>query len=208
MIFIVTPGFFFSLQTILNSMHKYQPRFHLVRANDILKLPYSTFRTYVFKETEFLAVTAYQNEKITQLKIDYNPFAKGFRDTGAGKREKNFSHLYSTRICSNRPSNGSNDMKVDHQIALPNIRGFDTIGTMDSSEKDEEEEEEDERVDVVGNEEDHHNDGSSHELMDSDVSVEETNNNASEDIVRETMKRKSNLDSPDMDEFANEQQHH
>ncbi|XP_025192096.1 optomotor-blind protein-like isoform X9 [Melanaphis sacchari] len=75
-------------ETILNSMHKYQPRFHLVRANDIIKLPYSTFRTYVFKETEFIAVTAYQNEKITQLKIDNNPFAKGFRDTGAGKREK------------------------------------------------------------------------------------------------------------------------
>ncbi|XP_037513773.1 optomotor-blind protein [Rhipicephalus sanguineus] len=74
--------------TILNSMHKYQPRFHLVRANDILKLPYSTFRTYVFKETGFIAVTAYQNEKITQLKIDNNPFAKGFRDTGAGRREK------------------------------------------------------------------------------------------------------------------------
>ncbi|XP_075588884.1 uncharacterized protein LOC124497325 isoform X5 [Dermatophagoides farinae] len=75
-------------QTILNSMHKYQPRFHLVRANDLLKLPYSTFRTYVFKETEFIAVTAYQNEKITRLKIDNNPFAKGFRETGAGKREK------------------------------------------------------------------------------------------------------------------------
>ena len=87
-------------------MHKYQPRFHLVRANDILKLPYSTFRTYVFKETEFIAVTAYQNEKVwylvsshccttnsvfwpvTQLKIDNNPFAKGFRDTGAGKSQK------------------------------------------------------------------------------------------------------------------------
>lgn len=54
-------------QTILNSMHKYQPRFHLVRANDILKLPYSTFRTYVFKETEFIAVTAYQNEKVSWL---------------------------------------------------------------------------------------------------------------------------------------------
>ena len=53
------------LQTILNSMHKYQPRFHLVRANDIVKLPYSTFRTYVFKETQFIAVTAYQNEKVS-----------------------------------------------------------------------------------------------------------------------------------------------
>ncbi|XP_050434593.1 optomotor-blind protein-like isoform X2 [Adelges cooleyi] len=81
-------------ETILNSMHKYQPRFHLVRANDIIKLPYSTFRTYVFKETEFIAVTAYQNEKITQLKIDNNPFAKGFRDTGAGKREKKSVQRY------------------------------------------------------------------------------------------------------------------
>ena len=75
-------------QTIVNSMHKYQPRFHLVRANDILQLPYSTFRTYVFKESQFIAVTAYQNEKITQLKIDHNPFAKGFRDTGASKSSK------------------------------------------------------------------------------------------------------------------------
>ncbi|XP_026818748.1 optomotor-blind protein-like isoform X4 [Rhopalosiphum maidis] len=84
-------------ETILNSMHKYQPRFHLVRANDIIKLPYSTFRTYVFKETEFIAVTAYQNEKITQLKIDNNPFAKGFRDTGAGKREKKQAMLTAQR---------------------------------------------------------------------------------------------------------------
>lgn len=36
-------------------MHKYQPRLHIVRANDILKLPYSAFRTYVFPETEFVA---------------------------------------------------------------------------------------------------------------------------------------------------------
>uniref|UniRef100_A0A3B5KUA9 T-box transcription factor 3a n=1 Tax=Xiphophorus couchianus TaxID=32473 RepID=A0A3B5KUA9_9TELE len=53
--------------TILNSMHKYQPRFHIVRANDILKLPYSTFRTYVFPETDFIAVTAYQNDKVRSL---------------------------------------------------------------------------------------------------------------------------------------------
>lgn len=52
-------------------MHKYQPRFHLVRANDILKLPYSTFRTYVFKETEFIAVTAYQNEKVNFLLLSF-----------------------------------------------------------------------------------------------------------------------------------------
>ncbi|KAJ3588690.1 hypothetical protein NHX12_009544 [Muraenolepis orangiensis] len=74
--------------TILNSMHKYQPRFHIVRANDILQLPCSTFRTFVFPQTQFIAVTDYQNVKITQLKIDNNPFAKGFRDAGNGRRKK------------------------------------------------------------------------------------------------------------------------
>ena len=50
-------------------MHKYQPRFHLVRANDLMKLPYATFRTYVFKETEFIAVTAYQNESVSVYSV-------------------------------------------------------------------------------------------------------------------------------------------
>ncbi|GAB1604546.1 T-box transcription factor TBX2-like isoform X1 [Argonauta hians] len=95
--------------TILNSMHKYQPRFHLVRANDILKLPYSAFRTYVFKETEFIAVTAYQNEKITQLKIDNNPFAKGFRDNGSGKREKKRMLIHSQQKSAVPPSANINE---------------------------------------------------------------------------------------------------
>lgn len=45
-------------------MHKYQPRFHIVKQSDVLKLPWSEFKTFVFKETEFIAVTAYQNEKV------------------------------------------------------------------------------------------------------------------------------------------------
>ena len=35
--------------------------------------------------------------QITQLKIDHNPFAKGFRDTGAGKSAKKwvfFSYVF------------------------------------------------------------------------------------------------------------------
>ena len=40
------------------------------------------------QESEFIGVTAYQNEKITQLKIDHNPFAKGFRETGGSKNNK------------------------------------------------------------------------------------------------------------------------
>ncbi|XP_075709644.1 T-box transcription factor TBX3 [Rhinoderma darwinii] len=107
--------------TILNSMHKYQPRFHIVRANDIMKLPYSTFRTYVFPENEFIAVTAYQNDKITQLKIDNNPFAKGFRDTGNGRREKRKQlGLQSMRAFDDqqKKDNGSSDESSSEQTAF------------------------------------------------------------------------------------------
>ena len=63
-------------------MHKYVARVHVVQANDLLSLQFGVFNTFIFPETTFLGVTAYQNEKITQLKIDNNPFAKGFRENG------------------------------------------------------------------------------------------------------------------------------
>ncbi|XP_028400350.1 T-box transcription factor TBX3-like [Dendronephthya gigantea] len=75
--------------TILNSMHKYKPRVHLVKCEDIYRLPWSSFQTFEFPDTMFFAVTAYQNEKITKLKIDNNPFAKGFRENGAGQKRRN-----------------------------------------------------------------------------------------------------------------------
>ncbi|XP_075437770.1 LOW QUALITY PROTEIN: T-box transcription factor TBX21-like [Ascaphus truei] len=60
----------------LQSLHKYQPRLHITRVPD----PECDAHTLTFPETQFIAVTAYQNADITQLKIDHNPFAKGFRD--------------------------------------------------------------------------------------------------------------------------------
>ncbi|XP_076370721.1 T-box transcription factor TBX20-like isoform X2 [Tachypleus tridentatus] len=74
-------------QIVLNSMHKYQPRIHLVRRKNLFPntsisdLETEDFRTFVFPETLFTAVTAYQNQLITKLKIDSNPFAKGFRES-------------------------------------------------------------------------------------------------------------------------------
>jgi len=67
---------------ILNSMHRYQPRLHVTytppkREDADLT---ENFKTFIFTETRFMAVTAYQNHRITQLKIASNPFAKGFRD--------------------------------------------------------------------------------------------------------------------------------
>lgn len=96
-------------QMILNSMHRYQPRFHVVYvepAPGSYLNAHRNFCSFSFPETRFMAVTAYQNHRvrpqqttrpfsgsrqssfqhaplpvsqITQLKIASNPFAKGFR---------------------------------------------------------------------------------------------------------------------------------
>ncbi|CAH1775723.1 unnamed protein product [Owenia fusiformis] len=66
---------------VLNSMHKYQPRIHVIEVNTCGSREQKNLQTHSFPETQFIAVTAYQNTDITQLKIDHNPFAKGFRDT-------------------------------------------------------------------------------------------------------------------------------
>ncbi|XP_009074833.1 PREDICTED: MAX gene-associated protein, partial [Acanthisitta chloris] len=74
---------------ILHSMHRYLPRLHLVPANkatEVIQLNGPDVHTFTFPQTEFFAVTAYQNIRITQLKIDYNPFAKGFREDGLNSR--------------------------------------------------------------------------------------------------------------------------
>uniref|UniRef100_A0A3Q2QKL2 T-box transcription factor 16 n=1 Tax=Fundulus heteroclitus TaxID=8078 RepID=A0A3Q2QKL2_FUNHE len=71
---------------ILHSMHRYHPRFHVVQADDLFSVRWSVFQTFTFPETSFTAVTAYQNTRITKLKIDHNPFAKGFRDEGTRER--------------------------------------------------------------------------------------------------------------------------
>ncbi len=99
---------------VLHSLHKYQPRVHVIEINksgDEDTSDPDRVQTFTFPETQFIAVTAYQNTdvstslslhsftfhykkcnmnwfiervslfpQITQLKIYYNPFAKGFRD--------------------------------------------------------------------------------------------------------------------------------
>lgn len=76
---------------VLQSLHKYQPRLHIVEVNDgepEAACNASNTHIFTFQETQFIAVTAYQNAEITQLKIDNNPFAKGFRE--------NFESMYAS----------------------------------------------------------------------------------------------------------------
>ncbi|RVE59540.1 hypothetical protein OJAV_G00189700 [Oryzias javanicus] len=72
---------------ILHSLHRYQPRIHVVEARDMLRWGGGQ-HTFVFPETQFITVTAYQNNKITELKINSNPFAKGFREDGMNSKRQ------------------------------------------------------------------------------------------------------------------------
>jgi hypothetical protein len=52
---------------ILNSMHKYVPRLHIIEEG-------KSINTFVFNEATFMAVTAYQNETVIIIQIDFYLF--------------------------------------------------------------------------------------------------------------------------------------
>lgn len=56
-------------QLILNSMHKYQPRVHIIRKRDhtasVINLKSEEMKTFTFPETNFIGVTAYQNQLVS-----------------------------------------------------------------------------------------------------------------------------------------------
>lgn len=50
-------------QIILHSLHRYQPRVHVIEARDVLRWG-GEQHSFVFPETQFITVTAYQNNKV------------------------------------------------------------------------------------------------------------------------------------------------
>ncbi len=68
-IFKFFKNFFFSIiQILLNSMHRYIPRLHIIQASDDYSIRTGPLSTFIFDETIFIAVTAYQNDQ-----VDLNP---------------------------------------------------------------------------------------------------------------------------------------
>ncbi|KAJ3053436.1 T-box transcription factor tbx5, partial [Rhizophlyctis rosea] len=95
----------------LRSFHRYQPRVHLFTHADGGNGEVERVTTFVWKETRFVAVTHYQNEKVNWLKKNYNPHAKGFKD-------------YDTKIAAS---------KLKNRTPLPqNISGL-PIATFDTT---------------------------------------------------------------------------
>ncbi|XP_042193273.1 T-box transcription factor 16 [Callorhinchus milii] len=123
---------------ILHSMHRYQPQFHIVQADSLFNISWSIFQTFTFPETVFMAVTAYQNEKITKLKIDHNPFAKGFRETGLNNKREQLVRAQSNldtalkrkrRALSERSSEDPTEPELPCEELSADIRAGEQINT-------------------------------------------------------------------------------
>ena len=59
----------FPIQIILNNMHKYQPRIHIVKTNkdqtfSVQQKVSENLSTHIFPVTQFMSVTAYQNQQV------------------------------------------------------------------------------------------------------------------------------------------------
>ncbi|XP_018415557.1 PREDICTED: MAX gene-associated protein [Nanorana parkeri] len=108
---------------ILHSMHRYLPRLHVIpadKATEVIQLNGPDVHTFTFPQTEFFAVTAYQNLQITQLKIDCNPFAKGFREgtvVGRPLREGRPKNL-----AQEKDSPGSKKLENDNQESTGRLK--------------------------------------------------------------------------------------
>uniref|UniRef100_A0A3Q3WD13 T-box domain-containing protein n=1 Tax=Mola mola TaxID=94237 RepID=A0A3Q3WD13_MOLML len=119
---------------ILQSMHKYKPRVHIIKHDprvdlfQIRSLPAEGVHSFSFPETEFTTVTAYQNQQITKLKIDRNPFAKGFRDPGRNRYEKPHQTLTLTlkpgKYTAKGPERDLSSMKAFSPLGANRLTGL------------------------------------------------------------------------------------
>lgn len=72
---------------MLNSLHKYEPRIHIVRVGG----PQRMITSHSFPETQFIAVTAYQNEEVC----------------AAGKKGCEYQEVSSGKVHLTAQNNGS-----------------------------------------------------------------------------------------------------
>uniref|UniRef100_A0A8C3LIY9 T-box transcription factor T n=1 Tax=Chrysolophus pictus TaxID=9089 RepID=A0A8C3LIY9_CHRPC len=109
-------------QIMLNSLHKYEPRIHIVRVGG----PQRMITSHSFPETQFIAVTAYQNEEITALKIKYNPFAKAFLDA----KERNDHKDMMEEVGDNQQSGYSQSYADNSSACLPMLQSHDNWSSL------------------------------------------------------------------------------
>ncbi|XGW14111.1 hypothetical protein V3C99_000426 [Haemonchus contortus] len=111
-----------TFHVVLQSMHKYVPVLYVYQMPDTIMWlnqntpaldPSFLVAAIRFNFTEFIAVTAYQNNEVTQLKISHNPFAKGFREGSERDRKRaSTSPLFSEPSPKRISPTAASDVKV------------------------------------------------------------------------------------------------
>lgn len=64
-------------------MHRYQPRFHVVFVDprrDSERFAHQNFKSFSFPETQFMAVTAYQNHRVSTNQKETGTPSQGLPD--------------------------------------------------------------------------------------------------------------------------------
>ncbi|MGH0135459.1 UNVERIFIED_CONTAM: hypothetical protein FKN15_036051 [Acipenser sinensis] len=99
-----SPQTTYTQQIILNSMHKYQPRLHIVKAdeNNGFGSKNTAFCTHVFPETAFIAVTSYQNHKVFVEAMIWN--CTGCQECQVEEECQPGDHTYKKAYIENSPS--------------------------------------------------------------------------------------------------------
>ncbi|CAI5445358.1 unnamed protein product [Caenorhabditis angaria] len=116
----------------LHSMHKYIPVLSIFESpsNSPFLMPQQTSKPIAVVKidyTDFIAVTAYQNQTVTSLKIAHNPFAKGFREgTSTPTQESRKRNSSSTPEDSQVSSPQPKRIKSEHPLppTIPQILPF------------------------------------------------------------------------------------
>ncbi|KZS16291.1 putative T-box transcription factor TBX22 [Daphnia magna] len=118
-------------QIPLHSMHRYQPKLYVQPIPSDCREAFNTcsdwWRTFcrrrssatslTFPETQFITVTAYQNQQITRLKIASNPFAKGFRESSREPRNSDVKE-------DDRAQSGSKKIRISSSSKDSNTSNF------------------------------------------------------------------------------------
>lgn len=71
---------------MLNSLHKYEPRIHIVRVGG----PRRIITSHSFPETQFIAVTAYQNEEVGECGVFNSQQSRSISIASRQNIDKNF----------------------------------------------------------------------------------------------------------------------
>ncbi|KAJ3613606.1 hypothetical protein NHX12_019852, partial [Muraenolepis orangiensis] len=105
---------------VLHPLHRYLPCLHVIpfeNGKKELKLNGPRVLTFTFPQTEFFAVTAFQNSRFTQLKVDYNPFAKGLKD----EKSRSLALKHKSPSSMDKKSDSSNDQKPAVKKSLKSL---------------------------------------------------------------------------------------